>query len=44
MVNLHRRLRTSKSLAQALHGARQDAAGNPLEHAAALSLVTLGAG
>jgi tetratricopeptide (TPR) repeat protein len=43
MVNLHRRLRTSPSLAQALHGARRDAAGDPLEHAAALSLVALGA-
>ena len=43
MVNLHRRLRTSPSLAQALHGARRDAADNPLEHAAALSLISLGA-
>jgi tetratricopeptide (TPR) repeat protein len=44
MVNLHRHLRTGPSLAQALHHARRDAAGDPLQHAAALSLVTLGAG
>jgi CHAT domain-containing protein len=44
MVNLHRHLRTSPSLAAALHRARQDAAADPLQHAAALSLITLGAG
>jgi tetratricopeptide (TPR) repeat protein len=44
MVNLHRHLRTGLSLAQALQSARRDAAGDPLQHAAALSLVTLGAG
>jgi tetratricopeptide (TPR) repeat protein len=44
MVNLHRHLRTGLSLAQALQRARRDAAGDPLQHAAALSLVTLGAG
>jgi tetratricopeptide (TPR) repeat protein len=44
MVNLHRHLRTAPSLAAALHRARQDAAADPLQHAAALSLITLGAG
>jgi tetratricopeptide (TPR) repeat protein len=44
MVNLHRHLRTSPSLAAALHRARRDAAADPLQHAAALSLITLGAG
>jgi len=44
MVNLHRHLRTGLGLAQALQRARRDTAGDPLQQAAALSLVTLGAG
>jgi tetratricopeptide (TPR) repeat protein len=44
MVNLHRRLRAGQSLAEAMRSVRQDAAGDPVRHAAAMSLVALGAG
>jgi tetratricopeptide (TPR) repeat protein len=44
MVSLHRHLQASASLAEALQRARADAAGDPLQHAAALSLISLGAG
>jgi CHAT domain-containing protein len=44
MVNLHSRLRAGQSLADAMRGVRQDAAGDPVQQAAAMSLVALGAG
>ncbi|MGH3409337.1 MAG: CHAT domain-containing protein, partial [Streptosporangiaceae bacterium] len=43
MVGLHQYLRTSHSLAEAMCLVRRDAAGDPLQRATALSLVTLGA-
>ncbi len=44
MVSLHRHLRAGESLAEAMHGARQDAAGDPVQQVAAMSLLALGAG
>jgi CHAT domain-containing protein len=44
MVNLHRCLRAGQSLAEALSNVRRDVAGDLIQHATAVSLVTLGAG
>jgi hypothetical protein len=44
MVSLHRHLRAGQSLAEAMRSVRQDAAGDPVQQAAAISLVALGAG
>ena len=44
MVVLHRHLRAGCSLAESLRRVRTEAAGDPVQHAAALSLLTLGAG
>ena len=43
MVSLHQHLRTSLGLAEAMCRVRQDVAGDPLQQATAMSLVTLGA-
>jgi tetratricopeptide (TPR) repeat protein len=43
MAGLHRYLRTSHSLAEAMRRVRADAAADPLQQATAMSLVTLGA-
>ena len=43
MVGLHRYLRAGQSLAEAMHSVRQDCAGDPVQEAAAMSLLTLGA-
>ncbi|HEX3488264.1 MAG TPA: CHAT domain-containing tetratricopeptide repeat protein [Streptosporangiaceae bacterium] len=43
MVSLHRHLRDGASLAQAMCRVRQEAAGDPLSEATAMSLVALGA-
>jgi hypothetical protein len=44
MVSLHRHLLAGQSLAEAMYSVRLDAAGNPVEQVAAISLVALGAG
>jgi tetratricopeptide (TPR) repeat protein len=44
MIDLHRSLRADQTLAEALHTIRDDTAGDPARHGAALSLVALGAG
>ena len=44
MVSLHRHLRAGQSLAEAMHSVRQDRAGDPVQQAAAMSLLALGAG
>lgn len=44
MVNLHRCLRAGQGLAAALCSVRRDAVGHPVQVAAALSLLTFGAG
>jgi tetratricopeptide (TPR) repeat protein len=44
MVSLHRHLRAGQSLAEAMRSVRQDASDDPVRHAAAMSLVALGAG
>lgn len=44
MVMLHRHLRAGYSLAESLRRVRAEAAGDPVQHAAAVSLLTLGAG
>jgi len=44
MVDLHRCLRAGQSLAEALCSVRRDLAGDLIQHATAVSLVTLGAG
>ena len=44
MVGLHQYLRSGQSLAEAMRGVRQDAAGDVTQHAAAISLLPLGAG
>jgi tetratricopeptide (TPR) repeat protein len=43
MVGLHRHLKAGQSLAESMHSVRQDIAGDPVQHAAAMSLLTLGA-
>ena len=44
MVGLHRHLRAGHTLAESLHRIRRQLAADPVGHATALSLVTLGAG
>ena len=44
MVRLHRHLRLGQSLAEAMCNVRLDCSGDPVEQAAAMSLLTLGAG
>ncbi len=44
MVTLHEHLRAGQSLAESLSSARRAAAGDPIQHATAVSLVALGAG
>jgi tetratricopeptide (TPR) repeat protein len=44
MVRLHQYLRSGQSLAEAMRGVRQDTAGDVTQHAAAISLLPLGAG
>jgi tetratricopeptide (TPR) repeat protein len=44
MVDLHRCLRSGQSLAESMCSVRQDHVGDPNQHAAALSLLALGAG
>jgi len=44
MVALHRGLRAGQGLAEALSEVRAHSSTDPAEHAAALSLLTLGAG
>ncbi len=43
MVELHRHLRAGQSLAEAVCGVRRGLAGDPIQHATAMSLVALGA-
>jgi tetratricopeptide (TPR) repeat protein len=43
MVGVHRYLRAGQSLAESMHSVRQDSADDPVQHAAAMSLLTLGA-
>jgi len=43
MVNLHRHLRAGQGLAESLCNVRLDATGEPVRHAAATSLLALGA-
>jgi tetratricopeptide (TPR) repeat protein len=44
MVSVHRYLRAGQSLAEAMYSVRQGATGDPAQQAAAMSLLTLGAG
>ena len=44
MVKLHRHLRLGQGLAEAMANVRLDCSGDPVEQAAAMSLLTLGAG
>jgi tetratricopeptide (TPR) repeat protein len=44
MVSVHRRLQAGQSLAEAMYSVRQEATGDPAQQAAAVSLLTLGAG
>jgi tetratricopeptide (TPR) repeat protein len=44
MVGLHQYLRSGQSLAEAMRGVRRDTAGDLTQHAAAISLLPLGAG
>jgi tetratricopeptide (TPR) repeat protein len=44
MVDLHRCLRAGQTLAEAMYSIRRDLSGDPIQRAAAVSLVTLGAG
>jgi tetratricopeptide (TPR) repeat protein len=44
MVSLHRHLLAGQSLAESMHSVRLDAAGDPVQQVAAISLVALGAG
>jgi len=44
MVSLHRHLRAGQSLAESMYSVRLDAAGDPVQQVAAVSLVALGAG
>jgi hypothetical protein len=43
MVGVHRYLKAGQSLAESMHSVRQDVAGDPVQQAAAMSLLTLGA-
>ena len=43
MVDLHCNLRAGQTLAESLHGVRLGLADDPVQHATAASLVTLGA-
>jgi tetratricopeptide (TPR) repeat protein len=43
MVGVHRYLKAGQSLAESMHSVRQDSAGDPVQEAAAMSLLTLGA-
>ncbi len=43
MVDLHRYLRTGQSLAESLYNVRRGLTGDPVQHATAVSLVSLGA-
>jgi tetratricopeptide (TPR) repeat protein len=44
MVSLHQYLRAGRSLAESMYSVRRDSAGHPAQQAAAMSLLTLGAG
>jgi tetratricopeptide (TPR) repeat protein len=44
MVQLHQHLRAGRGLAESMHSVRRDATGDPVERAAAVSLLALGAG
>jgi tetratricopeptide (TPR) repeat protein len=44
MVKLHRYLRAGQSLAESMYSVRQDTGGDPVQQAAAMSLLALGAG
>jgi tetratricopeptide (TPR) repeat protein len=44
MVHLHQCLRAGQSLAESMYSVRRDAAGDPVRYAAAVSLLSLGAG
>jgi hypothetical protein len=44
MVALHRFLRAGQSLAESMYSVRQDVHGDPVQQAAAMSLLALGAG
>jgi tetratricopeptide (TPR) repeat protein len=44
MVDLHRHLRAGRSLAESMYRVRQDIGGDPIQRAAAMSLLPLGAG
>ncbi len=44
MVQLHQHLRAGRGLAESMHFVRRDATGDPVERAAAVSLLALGAG
>ena len=43
MVGVHRCLKAGQSLAESMYNVRQDVTGDPVQHAAAVSLLTLGA-
>jgi tetratricopeptide (TPR) repeat protein len=44
MVDLHRHLRAGQTLAESMYSVRRDCAGDPVQQATAVSLVTFGAG
>jgi tetratricopeptide (TPR) repeat protein len=44
MVQLHKHLRAGRGLAEAMYSVRHGATGDPVQHAAAVSLLALGAG
>jgi hypothetical protein len=44
MVSVHRHLQAGQSLAEAMYSVRQGVTGDPVQQAAAMSLLTLGAG
>jgi hypothetical protein len=44
MVSLHRHMLSGQSLAESMYSVRLDAAGDPVQQVAAISLVALGAG
>ena len=43
MVDLHRHLRDGQTLAESIYHVRRECADDPVQHATAMSLVTLGA-
>jgi hypothetical protein len=43
MVDLHRHLRAGESLAESIYHVRHELTDNPVQHATAISLVSLGA-